>query len=234
MNCIVVADEKNLRILEGIVGKLSALRLTGTFRDSAAARNYLLKNQNVDLILLDTDNLEINGFDFIGSLNYQTNIIIISSDSKDALKAFEFNVADYLLKPVTLSRFCKAIDKARRYHAVKDPGESGNKEMFIKKGSLLVKLKYKDITYLEALENYVTVNTIDKKYTLHFTMKAMENQLPSGYFIRIHRSFIVNKSLICEIREETLDIAVRGKTTNLPIGKSYKDILLNDINLISR
>jgi len=177
---------------------------------------------------------EMNGFDFIGSLDFPPNIIIVSSAEEYAMKAFDFNVVDYLLKPVTYGRFCKAIDKTVRYFARKEASSSGDEEIFIKKSSSLVKLKLREIIYIEALENYVTLNTNDDKFTIHFTMKAIENQLPSGVFIRVHRSFIINKSMIQAIKENSLDINIGGSLKSIPVGKSFRDSLLNDINVMAR
>jgi DNA-binding LytR/AlgR family response regulator len=111
---------------------------------------------------------------------------------------------------------------------------SGDEEIFIKKGSSLVKLKLREIVFVEALENYVTLNTNTDKFTIHFTMKAIENQLPSGVFIRVHRSFIINKSMILAIKENSLDITVGHTVKNIPVGKSFRDSLLNDINVMAR
>jgi DNA-binding LytR/AlgR family response regulator len=111
---------------------------------------------------------------------------------------------------------------------------TGDEEIFIKKGSSLVKLKLSEIVYIEALENYVTLNTSDDKFTIHFTMKAIEHQLPSGVFIRVHRSFIINKTMIQTIKENSLDLNVGGILKNIPVGKSFRDSLLNDINVMAR
>ena len=235
MNCIIVDDDKlSCKVLEGYVGKSSSLTLLGTFNDSVSARNELSKRKDIDLIFLDVEMPELDGFDFIGSLEFPPNIIIVSSAEEYALKAFDFNVVDYLLKPVPYARFCKAIDKTIRYFTRKESVSSGDQEIFIKKGSSLVKLKLKDIVFVEALENYVTVNTKEEKFTIHFTMKAIENQLPSALFTRVHRSFIINKSMIQAIKENTLDLAVGDTVKSIPVGKSFRDILLNDINVMAR
>jgi DNA-binding LytR/AlgR family response regulator len=97
-----------------------------------------------------------------------------------------------------------------------------------------VKLKLREIVFVEALENYVTLNTNTDKFTIHFTMKAIESQLPSGVFIRVHRSFIINKSMIQAIKESSLDIMVGHTLKNIPVGKSFRDSLLNDINVMAR
>lgn len=235
MNCIIVDDDKlTCKILEGYVAKSSSLNLVGSFSDSVEARNIITKRPDIDLILLDILMPEMDGFDFIGSLDVPPNIIIISSAEEYALKAFDFNVVDFLLKPISYGRFCKAIDKTIKYFSRKETPNTGDEEIFIKKGSSLVKLKLKEIIYIEALENYVTLITQDDKFTIHFTMKAIENQLPSGVFIRVHRSYIINKSMIQTIKESSLDLIVGNVLKNIPVGKSFRDTLLNDINVMAR
>jgi DNA-binding LytR/AlgR family response regulator len=235
MNCIIVDDDKICcKILEGYVKKSTSLNLIGFYSESIAARNILTERKDIDLIILDIEMPEMNGFDFIGSLDFPPNIIIVSSGEEYALKAFDFNVVDYLLKPVSYGRFCKAIDKTIRYYSRKELSNTGDEEIFIKKGSSLVKLKLKDIIYIEALENYVTLTTNDDKFTIHFTMKAIESQVPSGLFIRVHRSFIINKSMIQTIKENSLDLTVGDTIKSIPVGKSFRDDLLNDINVMAR
>jgi len=235
MNCIIVDDDTlSCKILEGYVTKYASLNLIGVYNDPVTARNEIAKQKDIDLVLLDVKMPEMDGFDLIGSLDHPPNIILVSGEGEFALRAFDFNVVDFLLKPVSYSRFCKAIDKVSRYFAPKEPVKSGDEEIFIKKGSSLVKLKLRDIVFVEALENYVTLNTNTDKYTIHFTMKAIENQLPSAVFIRVHRSFIINKSMIQSIRENSLDILVSNTVKNIPVGKSFRDSLLNDINVMAR
>ena len=235
MNCIIVDDDKlSCKILEGYVNKSSSLNLIGCYSDSLEARDIVTKRKDIDLIILDILMPEMSGFDFIGSLDFPPNIIIVSSAEEYALKAFDFNVVDYLLKPITYGRFCKAVDKTIRYFGRKEVMNTGDEEIFIKKGSSLVKLKLKEIIYIEALENYVTLITKDDKFTIHFTMKAIENQLPSGVFIRVHRSFIINKSMIQAIKENALDLNVGNSLKSIPVGKSFRDSLLNDINVMAR
>ncbi len=235
MNCIIVDDDQmSCKILEGFVGKSSSLNLLGTFSDSVEARNILTQRKDIDLVILDIQMPELNGFDFIGSLDNPPNIIIVSSAEEYALKAFDFNVVDYLLKPVSYGRFLKAIDKTARYFSRKEVTSTVDEEIFLKKGSSLVKLKLGDIIFIEALENYVTLNTNNDKFTIHFTMKAIESQLPSSVFIRVHRSYIINKSMIQTIKENSLDLNVGGTLRNIPVGKSFRDSLLNDINVMAR
>lgn len=236
MKCIVVDDDSlSCKVLEGYVRKTGSISLMGTFNDSFSARNALLANPGIELVFLDVEMPEMDGFDFISSLQKPPNIIIVSCDEQYALKAFDFSVVDFLLKPVSYGRFIKAVDKAIRYFSRSDKSESSSeKEIFIKKGSSLVKLKFSDIIYIEALENYVTLTTAEDKYTIHFTMKAIETQLPSGLFIRVHRSYIVNKTMIQAIRDNSLDLNTGSGERSIPVGKSFRETLLNDINVMAR
>jgi len=234
MNSIICANKNYSPVLEKFVAKSSSLNLVGTFSDIVSVQQKLSKRHDIGLIFLDVDHPEVDIFSFINSFIFQTNIIIVSSEEKDALKAFEYGIVDYLLKPVTYSRFCKAVDKAIRYYANKEVSNSNANEIFIKKGSTLVKLKIKDIIYIEALENYVTLNTKNEKFTIHLTMKAIEYELPSDIFCRVHRSYIVNISSIRTIKEKFLEFILANGLKKIPIGSSYRDPLLDRINVMLR
>jgi len=234
MNCIIGADKVICDLLEEFISKSSSLNLVGTFNDSASIRDQLSKEKNTNLSFVDIEIPGLDLYNFINSLNYQPNIIIISGSDKNAIQAFDINVIDYLIKPVTYPRFFKAIDKAVRYHSPNESKSTAEDEIFIKKGSSLVKLRLKDLIYIEALENYIILHTRDEKFTIHFTMKAIENQLPSGDFIRVHRSFIVNYSMIQSIKDDFLDIMVGNKIKNIPLGNSFREKLLNNLKMIGR
>jgi DNA-binding LytR/AlgR family response regulator len=198
------------------------------------ALNMLNSNENVDLIFLDIEMPEMSGIDFLNALSSLPQIIIISSKDKYAINAFEYDVTDYLLKPFAYSRFCKAVNKAQERQE-KSRLHSKGDEIFIKHNSSLVKLKYSDILWVEAMENYVIINTFDDKYTIHFTMRAIEEKLPPKIFLRVHRSFIVNTERIHSIEDNLIQIKTNDKIKNsIPIGKSYKDRLLKDLNVIVR
>jgi DNA-binding LytR/AlgR family response regulator len=234
VNCIIVADKESSGFLNKFVEKTSSLTMVGSFSDPGLVKEELIKRKDIDLVFIDLETLKTDCFEFISSLDYKPNIILVSEGGQNAMKAFDFDIVDYLLKPVTYSRFYKAVDKAAKYYSKKEVRNSEDNEIYIKNGSALIKLKLKDIIFIEALENYVILNTNRERFTIHFTMKGIENQLPYKLFYRVHRSFIVNKSSIHAIRENTLDLNVGGKIKNFPIGKSYKDQLLNEINLIAK
>jgi DNA-binding LytR/AlgR family response regulator len=234
MNCIIAADIVTCKLLVDFVGKCSPLNLIGSFTDSVSVRNQLSERHDIDLLFLDIELLEMDWFDFIGNLDYKPNIIVLSSTDRYALKAFDISVVDYLLKPVTYPRFRRAVDKSIRYYSRREVSNNDDNEIFIKNESSLVKLKLIDIIYIEALENYITLITNKKKFTIHFTMKAIEEQFPADIFIRVHRSFIVNKNMISAIQENSLDLIVGDTLKSFPVSKSYRDLLLKNINMITR
>jgi DNA-binding LytR/AlgR family response regulator len=177
---------------------------------------------------------EMTGIDFLNALSTLPQVIIISSKEKYAIKAFDYDVTDYLLKPFDYSRFCKAVSKAAERQE-KSRMRAGNDEIFIKHNASLVKLKYADILWVEAMENYVLINTFDEKYMIHFTMRAIEEKLSRKQFLRVHRSFIVNVNCIHSVGDNIIQVKTSGKATNeIPIGKVYKDRLLKFLNVIAR
>jgi len=234
MNCIIVDDDKlSCQVIGEYVKKTPSLTLVGVYDSSVEARTVFTKRRDIDLILLDIEMPEMDGFDFLSSLESPPHVIVITANEAYAAKAFNFNVVDFITKPVLFSRFCKAIDKIKRYSTKQEYSVQAEKEIFIKKGTSLVKLKIKDIIYIEALENYVTLNTNEDRFVVHFTMKGIEEYLPQELFVRVHRSFIVNKTSIKTIAERTLDIVVGRAIKNIPLGKSFKDSFLNDISVMS-
>ena len=235
MNCIVIDDDKfSRRVIEELIKKTDNLILAGSFSTAVDAINFLKQQESVDLIFLDIEMPEMSGIDFLDTLKNPPQVIIISAKGKYALNAFEYDVTDYLLKPVTFPRFYKAVDKAMNRTQKSNLSGIGKDEIFIKKNSSLVRLKYDDILWIEALENYVVFNTFSDKFTIHFTMKAIEQKLPPKKFVRVHRSFIINKSSINEIEDNAILIKTIDGIKSVPIGKSYKDKLMDDLNLIAK
>lgn len=232
MNCIIIDDDKlSRRIIEEFVKRTDTLNLLHSFDNPVDAINIFEQEDDIDLIFLDIEMPEMSGIDFLDTLKNPPQIIIISSKGKYAIDAFNYDVTDYLLKPIAFPRFFKAVNKASERFNKSKVNTKGD-EIFIKKNSALVRLKYEDILWVEALENYVIFNTYEDKYTIHFTMKAIEQKLPAEKFSRVHRSFIVNTSSINVIEDNSVVIKTKDGSKNIPIGKSYKDKLMGDINLI--
>ena len=236
MNCIIIDDDPlSRKIIEGFIDKTDVLNLVGSFESPLDSFQIFEKEEPIDLIFLDVEMPEMSGLDFLNSLDFSPMIIIVSGQEKYALEAYEYDVIDYLLKPLALPRFYKSVTKAQKRFQDKESISNYPEEIFIKKkNSTLVRLKYDDILWVEALENYVTVNTRKEKFTIHFTMKAIENKLPPGKFKRVHRSYIVNVRQIHQIEDNNVIIKIDNGSKVIPIGKSYRDNLMDDLNLISK
>ena len=235
MNCIIVDDDSFVRkITEDFVKKTESLKLLYSLSSAVEAINVLNSNENIDLIFLDIEMPEMTGIEFLNAMSALPQIIIISAKEKYAINAFDYDVTDYILKPFDYSRFSKAVIKAKAREEKSRMRTKGD-EIFIKHNSSLVKLKYTDILWIEAMENYVIIHTFDEKYTIHFTMRSIEEKLPPGQFLRIHRSFIINISSIHRIEDNSVIIKTSDKIkNNILIGKSYKDKLLKELNVIAK
>ena len=237
MNCIIVDDDKlSIKIVEEFVQRTDGLRLMGSFSSAVEAVNMLNNNSGepVHLIFLDIEMPEMSGIEFLKALNVIPQVVIYSSQEKYALESYEYDVTDYLLKPVHYGRFLKAVTRAKERFEKKENPVKQSTEIFIKNNSSLVRVKYDDILWIEALENYVVLNTFMEKYTIHFTMKSIADRMPSDRFMRIHRSYIVNFGKIKAIEDNSVIIKTDNGNKVIPIGKSYRDKLLDDINLITR
>ncbi len=233
MNCMILDDDGlSRRILEEFISKTDDLVLKYSSSNPVDCINILKKDESIDLIFLDIEMPEMSGIDFLDSLLRQPQVIIFSSKGKYAVDSYNYDVTDYLLKPVSYKRFLQAVERVEKRNRDQLTDIEGGNELFIKKNSTLVRLKYDDILWIEALENYVIFNTFKDKFTIHFTMKAIEQKLPSKKFTRVHRSFIVNTSRIDVIEDNSVIVRTEETAKSIPIGKSYKEKLMKDINLI--
>ncbi len=241
MNCIIIDDDKlSRKVIEEYIKRTDSLNLLCSYANAVDALNNI-KNKNVDIVFLDIEMPEMTGIEFLNNFNKQPQIIIMSAKDKYALEAFEYDVTDYLLKPVLYSRFFKAIQKVQKIinkdNAKKTNNtveDIGTKEIFIKSNSSLIKIYYNDIIYVEALENYILIYTKDNNHIVHFTMKSIEEKLPSELFKRVHRSYLVNITKIVEIGSNIIKVKYKNDIKKIPIGKTYKEKLLKNINLISK
>ncbi len=236
MNCIIIDDDPlSRRVLEGFIKKTDSLELVGSYENAIEALKAFEVSEPIDLIFLDVEMPEMTGLEFLNTLDSPPSIIIVSGEEKYALEAFEHDVVDYLLKPIALPRFLKSVNKAQKRYNEKESIAKYPEEIFIKKkNATLVRLRYEDILWVEALENYVIISTFAEKFTIHFTMKAIENKLPPLKFKRVHRSYIVNIHQINLIEDNNVIMQVEGGQKVIPIGKSYRDNLMDDLNLISK
>jgi two-component system, LytTR family, response regulator len=232
MNCIIVDDNKMARTaLKKLIEQVDSLQLKEECANPIDAYNYLLK-ESIDLVFLDVEMPGMTGIELIKNLEKRPIIILITAKTDYAVEAFELNVADYIIKPITLSRFMLAVSKANELFESKgqkvELNEKDKEYIFVRSNAILTKIKVNDITYIQALGDYVNIYTTDNRYTVHITLKGMEEKLPLEKFYRLHRSYLIALDHVDKVEEGTAYI---GKHP-VPIGEQYKKELLKRINLI--
>jgi DNA-binding LytR/AlgR family response regulator len=226
MNSIIIDDDEACRtVLKQLIDQVDYLKLLGVY-SSAMEANAALKKEKVDLVFLDIEMPEMTGMDMLKSFD-MPSAILTTSHKEFALDAFEHNIVDYLVKPITMPRFMKAVEKARAIY--KKHNISGDKDyFFIKKDSVHTKIPTRDILWIEALGDYLTVHTFKEKFVLHLTLKAIVDKLPRDKFVRVHRSFIVHVDNISTIEDTTIYI----NNVSVPIGALYKENFQKVLNLL--
>lgn len=225
MNCIIVDDDELSRsVIEDMVNETDFLNLVQSCDNAVDAYN-ILREEPIDLAFVDIEMPKMNGMELVKNQNTPTQFIMITSHSEYAPESYEYEVTDFIVKPVSHARFLKAVNKAKKNAAQVDAGDGG--KLFIKADSRLVQLDPKDILYVEALGNYVNIYTEKERLTVHFTMKDIEARLSSRDFIRVHRSFIVRLDRIEAIEDNMIEI--RGK--RIGIGRAYKEDLIKRLQM---
>lgn len=232
INCIAVDDDAmTLKIVESLANRTDFLRLRGTFESSVEAANAL-RQQPIDLIFLDVEMPDMTGLELIRTLNTKPEVILISTKQDYALEAFDYEVVDYLLKPIaSYGRFLQAAQRARMRIEKRSSvpvTSTPSQHIYLKVDSLLVKFALRDILWVEAFGDYVKVKTADKVHMVYATLKSMEDALPPNEFIRIHRSYIVRTDRIDNIDNTNLQITDKI----LPIGNSHKKNLMERIKVL--
>lgn len=229
MKCIVVDDEPLAR--EGMridITEYSGLELVGMFESAIQANNFLQKNE-VDLMFLDIQMPEMTGFEFLKMLKNPPLVILTTAYPQFALDSYEFDVIDYLVKPIRMERFIKAVNKAEEIFAAKRSGVSHLESItddyiYIKAERKYVKILFKEIVYIEGLKDYVIIHTTKEKHMTAMNVKTIYNQLPQEVFARINKSYVININHIKSIDNDF--VQVEGH--ELPIGRTFKDDFINN------
>jgi DNA-binding LytR/AlgR family response regulator len=234
MNCIVIDDEKMARvIIKTLCAEINSLQLVEEFSNAIQAIKYLNENE-IDLIFLDIHMPDFSGLDFIKTLKNPPKIIFTTSDPKFAIEAFEFDfIIDYLLKPLELPRFKKAIDKAEKFHLIQEsekqttPTEIKN-DFYVNIDRRLIKIDLPSIYLIEAKGDYINIKTEDKNYIVHSTLKKIEEKLPDSLFLKVHRSYIINVKKIIDIEDNSVLI----KKDVIPVSRSNRPELMKRLDLL--
>ena len=242
INVIIVDDEPLAQdVLETYIEKIPELHLSGKCSNALEA-NELLKKESIDLMFLDIQMPQLTGIDFLKTLSKPPLVVFTTAYPNYAVEGFELNALDYLLKPISLERFMKSVNKAAEQlerQRKSRPTPSGSTEegtpeaidfLFVKADKKLVKVNFHEIIYIEGLKDYVIIRMDNQRVITLQTMKSLEDKLPAQKFMRIHRSYIVNVDKINAIIGNMVEILEKGQPKHLPIGKNYRDELLDIVN----
>ncbi len=231
MNCLIVDDNKIARTtIKQLASQVKDIVVTGECSSAMDAYN-LLQKVSVDLILLDIEMPGMNGLELTKNLGNNRPVIIFTTSKKEyAAEAFELNVADYIVKPVTPVRFIQAINKAREIFESNTEEVTINEEefIFIRESNIVKRLKLDDILFAESMGDYVKLHTIQKFFAIHSTLKTVEVRLPTSNFLRIHRSYIAAINKIDTLQDGS--VIINGKA--LPVADTYRAVLNKRMNIL--
>jgi DNA-binding LytR/AlgR family response regulator len=225
IRCIIVDDEPLAREgMELLVSEAGFLDLRASC-PSAVEANQVLASEVIDLIFLDIQMPRIRGIDFLRGLQDPPLVIITTAYPHFALEGFELNVLDYLVKPIAPERFLKSVNRAR--DVIERTGvPAADDYFFIKCNNGYEKIFYESILYVEARQNYISIHTAGEIYMTLTAMRFLEEQLPAGKFLRIHKSYIV---AIGKIRSLIGNEVAIGQA-RIPVSRNYKDSLMKIID----
>lgn len=229
MNCLIVDDNPVARVvLKQMVAGLDFLSFAGECGTIREAANILDK-EKVDLILLDVEMPGISGIDFLKNMPRHPLVILITSQPAYAVEAFEYNIVDFLLKPLKEERFLKAVYRARENFESRNKTVEADKEyFFIKEKGISSKLVIADILYIQALGDYINIHTPAKKHTLHYSISAIEKKLPASKFMRVHRSYILALDKVDTVEEGTAFVYQNP----IPVGDNQRSELMKRLNIL--
>lgn len=232
INCIIIDDEPLARKgLKEYIADVDFLHLAGEF-DNPLKATELVSRGDVQLLFLDIQMPKITGLDFFKTLQHAPPVIFTTAFPQYALEGFELNALDYLVKPVSFDRFLKAAMRAKEYYELRqmNAAENANTDaapeyFFIKADSKLIKIRFNDIIFIEALQNYVVIHSIEKKYITYLTFKSVEEYLSPANFIKVHKSYIVAAGKIDSIEGNDIRIG----THHVPISRNLKEDVMNKL-----
>ena len=213
-------------VIRNHLARIGQMELLGVYRTAPEAQTALL-DLDVDVLFLDIRLPGMSGLHFLRSLADPPLVVLTTAYAEYALESYEFNVIDYLLKPISFERFAKAVNKildGRLYSKASTPVEAKDEDhIFIKSNSKFFRVDFSEILYVQGMKDYLKLYTPDFTLVTHHTMNEMEKTLPSRQFLRVHRSYIVAIKHIRAIYGNSIEL---GKVT-IPIGVNYKDTVMD-------
>ncbi|MFL5810836.1 MAG: LytR/AlgR family response regulator transcription factor [Flavisolibacter sp.] len=232
IRCIIIDDEPLARKgLKEYINDIDFLQLEGEF-DAPLKATRSIASGKIQLVFLDIQMPKITGLDFFKSLPHAPPVIFTTAYPQYAIEGFDLNAVDYLVKPIAFERFLKAALKVKEYYEVRQknlaevtPAESKEDFFFIKSDNKLVRIFYRDVLFVEALQNYVSVHTKGKKYITYLTFRSIEEYLPADRFIKTHKSYIVSAQSIDQIDGNDVCIGEH----RIPISRTNKDEVMEKL-----
>lgn len=224
IKCLIVDDEPlAIQLLENYAQKIDFLETFSTFDNPIKAIDFIQKNE-VELVFLDIQMPELSGINFMKILGSKVKYILTTAYLDYALEGYDFQVIDYLLKPISFERFLKSAEKAKEHFRFDE--NKTETYFFIKCDGQKVRINFNEILFIESIKDYVNIKTENKEYIYLETLKSLENQLPDQ-FQRVHKSYILNIDKILKIGNNT---ATLNSQKEIPLGETYKSILFSKIN----
>lgn len=229
LRCLIVDDDPlSVQVVENCIASTPFLTAVGSC-ESAVAAAEVLRTQEVDLLFLDVEMPLMSGIDLLNTLQNPPLVVLITSSKQYAVEAFEHDVVDYLVKPVSYARFLKAAQRAlevSQAHPTEAATPADADFTFMKVDTKLVKVLFDEVRYVEALGDYVHIVTGQSKLIVYSTMKAVEEKFPDTLFVRVHRSFIVNLKRVQAIEDNNIII----DSKHIPIGQTYMREVFQRLN----
>lgn len=224
---IVDDDRMSRKAMENLCSKTDLIEVRAVC-ETAEEGLRVLGEMEIDLIFLDIELPGITGIDFLDQAAYLPQIIFTTSKKEYAYEAFEYQVTDFLKKPITLPRFLKAVEKAVDFKRKWDVYRTQNSDLYIKEEGKYIRIDYEDILYFENVGDYVRIKTTTGTHVIHSTLKSIDEKLNDPRFLKVHRSYIVNLKKIKDIEENTLVI----EKAVIPISRANKPVLMSRINIL--
>jgi len=222
IKCLIVDDESTAReILQMHFQQIPEVEIVGVCKNGKDTLEAL-NNNLVDLIFLDINMPILSGIDWLKNLKNAPSVIMTTAYEKYALESFQYNVLDYLVKPISLKRFLQAIAKVDHYHNHKTKDDV----LFLKSEKQLKKILVNDILFAEAMQNYIKVVTLQETIIIHMSLKSFKDQLPEEIFIQTHKSFIIAKYKVDDI----IDHQIRIGDYTIPISVRLRKSVLKNFN----
>lgn len=228
LRCVIIDDDPIQReLVSSYIGEHDGTELVTSFDSAISAVNFFDSN-DIDVLFLDVELPGMSGLEFLRSSSSASHVILISSEMKYAVDSFEFEVTDYLLKPISFARFLQAVQKVNRIMAEQNTIKTEKDVLFVKANSVIEKITLTDITHIEAAVDYVMIYTGNRKFMVNSSMNAIMNKLPGNDFMRIHRSYIVRIDKIESVDGST--VVVNNKV--LRVSKGYRQEFLDRLDVI--